>query len=540
MGDVLSRIAACIACTCFFYVATYKSLGALQQCGYKNGRFARWLKRKDNLYYNRLALWAGLSLLSSGLVSLCFFFAGTKLALILSAIPFFLFCILFCVADRKYALKVPVKNTGRVKRLSAAYILVLACVSYLVVALLAFIGKLIDSELYSLFQYLPFCLMPLALPWLLCASNAIDSLYETPRNKRFVKRAGQVLDESNIIRIAVVGSYGKTSVKNILKSVFSAKYSVVETPESFNTPVGIAKTVTGAEFAGKEVFVAEMGARHAGDIAELCGLVKPDYAVFTGVCAQHIETFGSEENVLRAKCEILKSSAKKIVCGGGLKEKIDALPETEFSAAEKAKCLYADCEALISELRLEADKTSFVLTLPGRKPVFAEIPLLGKHSAENVALAALLAAEAGLSDEEIERGIGNVRPVSHRLQLLENGGVYILDDSYNSNPRGAAEAVEALKRFEGRKIVVTPGLVEAGILEEKLNGELGASFVGLDEVILIGETLVGAVKAGYLAAGGDEEKLSSFPSLQDAQACFGELLQAGDCVLFLNDLPDAW
>lgn len=146
----------------------------------------------------------------------------------------------------------------------------------------------------------------------------------------------------------------------------------------------------------------------------------------------------------------------------------------------------------------------------------------------------------GLSDEEIEKGIGEIRPVAHRLELTENGGVYILDDSYNSNPRGAAEAVEALKRFPGRKIAVTPGLVETGILEEKLNGELGASLVGLDEVILVGETLVKAVEKGYREAGGDSEKLTAVPTLASAESRLGERLQPGDCVLFLNDLPDAW
>ena len=540
MSEVISRIAACIACTCFFYVGTYKSLGALQQCGYKNERFSRWLKRKDNLYYNRLALWSGLGLLSTAVVSLCFSFAGAVVARLVSAVPFFLFCLLFCAADRNYALKVPVKNTGRVKRLSAVYLLLIACVSYIVVALLDFAAAAIKSELYDLFAFLPYTLMPLLLPWLLCLANLLDGLYENPRNKKFVRRSGQILDESKIVRVAVVGSYGKTSVKNILKSILSAKYSVVETPESFNTPVGIAKTVTGPDFAGKEVLIAEMGARHVGDIAELCGLVKPDYAVFTGVCAQHVETFGSEENILKGKSEIVKSGAKKIVCGGELKEKIAALSLDVLSMSEKEKCLYADYAALISDLKLKPHATSFTLCLPDTDAIAVELPLLGKHSAENVALAALLAREMGLTGEEIARGIEGIRPVPHRLQLIEGDGVYILDDSYNANPRGAREAVEALKRFPARKIVVTPGLVETGILDEKLNGELGAALVGLDEVILVGETLVGAVKAGYLEAGGEEEKIVVLPTLDAAQARLSETLSAGDCVLFLNDLPDAW
>ena len=540
MSDVLSRIAACIVCTCLFYVATYKSLGALQQCGYKNGKFARWLTRKDNLYYNRLALWSGLGLLSTGVVALTFSFAGAKIALLLSALPFLLFCVLFCIADRKYALKVPVAATGRIKRLSAVYVLFTACVSYLVIALLAFVGKLVDSELYGVLAYLPFTLMPLLLPWILCLANAADGLYETPRNKRFVRRAGRILDETKIIRVAVVGSCGKTSVKNILKSILSAKYSVVATPESYNTPVGIAKTVTSGEFTDKQVLVAEMGARRIGDIAELCALVKPDFAVFTGVCAQHIETFGSLENVLKGKSEILKGTSDKVVCGEGLKEKILTLPLETASLSDKEKCVYADYGALIGALLLKPDGTSFVLRLPERKEIFVDTPLLGKHSAENIALAALLAAEMGLTEEEISAGIEKIEPIPHRLQLIESGGVHILDDSYNSNPVGAAEAVEALKRFGGRKIVVTPGLVETGILDERLNGELGARLVGLDLVILVGDTLVGAVKAGYTAAGGEAEKLVMRSTLDAAREYLADVVETGDAVLFLNDLPDAW
>lgn len=540
MGDVLSRIAACIAGTCFFYLGTFKLLGAYQQCGYRGGRFVRWLKRKDNLFYNRLALWAGLSLLSSALFALVFSFAGTDAALLLSAVPFFFFCVLFCIADRKYALKVPVAVTGRIKRLSAVYILLIACASYIVVALLGFFAELADNRLYDLFAYLPFSLMPLLLPWLLVSAGALDGLYEEPRNRKYVKRAVQVLSERKILRIAVVGSYGKTSVKNILESILSRRFRTVVTPESYNTPMGVARTVLGADFEGKEAFIAEMGARKEGDIAELCALVKPDYAVFTGVCAQHIQTFGSEENVLKAKCEILKGTSKKVICGGGLKEKILPLSPETVSLSDKEKCVYADFGELLSDLDLRADGTSFTLRLPGRNPISVHTCLLGAHSAENIALAALLAAELGLTDAEIADGIAGITPVPHRLQLIESGGIHILDDSYNANPEGAAEAVKALFRFPGRKIVVTPGLVETGVLDEEINGRLGRQLVGLDLVILVGDTLVGAVKAGYLEGGGEEENLAVCPTLEKAKDLLSDVLEKGDAVLFLNDLPDAW
>ncbi len=146
----------------------------------------------------------------------------------------------------------------------------------------------------------------------------------------------------------------------------------------------------------------------------------------------------------------------------------------------------------------------------------------------------------GLTREEIAAGIEKLDYVPHRLQLYAAGGVNILDDAYNANVVGAEEAVKALKAFSGRKFVVTPGIVELGILEEGENAALGGKLVGLDLVILVGATLVTAVKRGYLAAGGEAEKLTVVPDLAAAQKILSETLQPGDTVLFLNDLPDIY
>lgn len=529
MGEVWLKIAVSIVCTAFYFAATVKTLGVMQQSGYRSRSFTRWLLKKENMLYNRLALWSGLTLLSTATVALCFAPLGERTASLISSVPFFGFCLLYCIADSKYALKVPVKRTGRVCRLSAVYLLFIACFSYILLSLCAFVDALVKSELYTLVAYLPMGLMPLSLPFLLAAANAVEGIFENARNKKFVKRAGQVLSETKIKRVAVVGSYGKTSVKNILATLLSEKYAVVKTPASYNTPVGIAKTVTGEDFQDKEILIAEMGARRVGDIAELCAIVQPDYAIFTGVCAQHIESFGSEEAVLQAKSEIFDGTKTLVVCGESLREKV----------GENDKRRFVTFTDRVKDLQPQATSTRFTLCLDGGE-IEVTTRLLGESAAQNIALAAVLAEQMGLTKEEIARGVEKLEPIPHRLQLLESGGVYILDDGYNANPVGAREAVAALRRFTGKKYVVTPGLVEAGILEEQINAELGAMLVGLDGVYLVGDTLVGAVKKGYLAAGGDEEKLSVYSTLTAAQSAFSEVLQKGDCILFLNDLPDIY
>ncbi len=529
MNETVLRIVASAVTACLFCVSSVKLIGAMQQSGYKGGVFWRWLKRKDNLYFNRLAVLSLLLALSSAIFSLCFSFLGIRGALLISSVPFLALLLLFWRADNKYALKIPVKRTGRMKRLFAVYLLFTACTAYILVAVLGFLAEWNGSFLYGLIAYVPFAVMPVLLPLLLRAANAATGVFENARNKKFVKRAGQVLDESNILRVGIVGSFGKTSVKNILKTLLLEKYSVVETPESYNTPIGIAKTVFSDEFASKQVLIAEMGARKQGDIAELCALVKPDYAIFTGVCEQHIHTFGSLENIYKEKSEILRCGAKKVVCGEGLKALVG-----------EENAVFAELSAL-EDVQFHATETSFAFTLGGEK-ITVKTPLLGGAAAENILLSATLAFEMGLTAKEIEQGLAKLQPVPHRLQLLENGGVYILDDGYNCNPKGAKEGLAALGRFAGRKCIVTPGIVECGVLEEKLNGELGAEIAkaGLDKVILVGETLVGAVKKGYLSAGGNAENLALVKTLALAQEALSAWVQVGDCVLFLNDLPDVY
>jgi UDP-N-acetylmuramoyl-tripeptide--D-alanyl-D-alanine ligase len=530
MIDTLTTIGATIVCTTLFCLMTVKTVGAMQQSGYKNKTFLRWLRRDDNLFFNRLCVLALCLALTTAITSLCFSFLGKTWALAISAIPFLGFLTAFLIVDCKYALKVPYTPTGRACRLFAVYYLFTAGVCYGLITLLSFLSAQNGSSLYALIAYVPFAVMPLLLPFLLCAANAIASVFENIRNRRFVKRAGQVLNERKIIRIAVVGSYGKTSVKNILKTLLEEKYSVVETPESYNTPIGVAKTFTSSRFVGKDVLIAEMGARKAGDISELCRLVQPDYAIFTGVCEQHISTFGSLQAVFEEKSSILKCGVKKAVCGESLKELL----------SEKDGLLFAGLNQ-VKDLRLEGETTRFTFTLGG-KEIVAKTALLGNAAAENILLAATLAFEMGVTPEEIERGISKLQPIPHRLQLLKSNGVYILDDGYNCNPKGAKEAISALTRFSGRKCIVTPGIVECGVLEEKINGELGEEIAkaDLDKVILVGDTLIGAVKSGFEQAGGNMKKLTSVQTLIAAQVVLADWLIEGDAVLFLNDLPDVY
>ncbi len=536
MTEMIERIIAAIVVSCVLCLSTVKMLGIMQQCGYRGKEYLRWLKRKDNLQMNRLSVLALCLALATAVTSLCFSFLGGNWGVVCSAVPFFLLLLGYWKADGKYALKVPVKRTGRLVRLFGIYYFFTALFAYVLIAVLAFLAKWNGSQLYALIAYVPVAILPITLPLWLYLANGVTGIFENARNKKFVKRAGQVLNETKITRVAVVGSYGKTSVKNILKTLLSEKYTVVETPASYNTPVGIAKTVFSPEFSEKQVFIAEMGARKAGDISELCALVQPDYALFTGVCAQHISTFGSVEKVFEEKSEVLRCGAKGVVCGEELRAQVEAC----CGGSIDERILFAGASDLES-VRIGLEKTAFTLLLNGER-VEVETKLLGRSAAENIALAAKLCLAMGLTVEEIQAGIAKLEPTEHRLQLLENNGVFILDDGYNCNVRGAKVALEVLSTAAGRKCVVTPGIVEGGILEEALNGSLGEELAKLspEKIILVGDTLVGAVKEGYEAAGGNMENIGVRRTLEEAQTELSAWVGEGDCVLFLNDLPDAY
>ena len=519
-------IAAALIFTAALSATYYKLLGILQSCGYSNKKLFGWAGKKNNSAVPREVLLFMLCALSHAVIALCFSFAGVWAA-VAALSAYILFFILYFVSDRRHALRSPVTFTPRLKRLYVVVVFITAVCVYLTITLLNFAAYLLESDIFNLLRYLPLSVYPLLSLPIIAISNLIAKIYEVPHNKSFVRAAKKKMEGSTVKVVGITGSYGKTSTKQILHSVLSAKFRVLSTPRSHNTPLGLALTINSNDLNSYDIFLAEMGARHVGDIAELCEFCPPDYSAITGICPQHLESFKTEENIVKAKGEILLATKISAVIAPDCIDKF-----ASYDCPKKA----ADCAR---DIVCACDGTSFKLTLGGDCRQ-VKTKLLGAHSARNIAIAATLAFELGMSIDEIAAAIEKLDFIEHRLQLIENNGVNILDDGYNSNVKGAAAALEVLRTFGGRKIAVTPGLVELGILEESENYALGKNLVGLDEVILVGDTLITPVRKGYLENGGDGSKLHTVPTLFAAQELLKELLGQGDTVLFLNDLPDVY
>lgn len=526
LPKLIESLVCALAFTALYCACCYKPLGILQSCGYSTKKLTGWVKKKNNLIFSRQCLLAFLCVLSVAVLALCFSFAGGYAALIgFASYP--VFFIWYIAADRKRALRSPAAFTPRFIRLYSVLGVFTFVLVFMSVTLLNYADYKIADDVFGYLRYCPLAVFPLLIFPVIIASNAVACAYEIPHNKKFVKKAKAKLSASDIKVIGITGSYGKTSVKHILAGILSQKYRVLHTPRSHNTPLGLALTINNNNLADYDILIAEMGARHAGDIAELCGICPPDIAVITGICPQHLESFGSEENIIKAKGEILQNLKGEAVIADDCFE--------SFSGYSCNK-LRPDC---VSDIKCGSSGSDFKLTLGG-KSVKAHTALLGRHAVDNIALAATVAHCAGMDVQQIAEAVSGIDYVEHRLQLIKSGGVNILDDGYNSNVKGAAAALEVLRSFDGRKIAVTPGLVELGVLEESENKMLGAKLAGLDYVILVGDTLVTPVKEGYLQSGGEMEKLVLKPSLAAAQEELKKIIRPGDTVLFLNDLPDIY
>ncbi len=337
-------------------------------------------------------------------------------------------------------------------------------------------------------------------------------------NRWYIDDARRILRSMpELVVIGVTGSYGKTSTKHALYRILSERFSVVMTPGSFNTTLGVVRTVREHLKPYTQIFIVEMGAKNVGDIAEICALVRPTIGVLTSIGPQHLESFGTMERVQRAKFEL-----------------IDALPEGGLAVVN-------DDFELVRERPIGL-KNVFRYTSDEAKSADFETQLVGRHNLGNILAASIVARWLGMTDAEIRYGISQLRPVEHRLEVTRRGGLTIIDDAFNSNPAGAAMALEVLGEFtSGRRIVVTPGMIELGARQAELNRELGRQMaVSCDYAVVVGEYNRSAIVAGLREGGFAEDGLFLAKDFAAATAWVRAFVRAGDVVLYENDLPDTF
>lgn len=508
-------------------------LHMLQLESYQLDGYVRWLKKNHGRQSGALTIGVGATVAYYALWLILRVFLSASASEIASGvitlIGFGLFAVLLDHALHMQPEKKPLTYTPRMKRLHAALI---------VIALLA---ALLIALVFGLPGFIAF----VAVPYLPLAAGACMKPVEKKISDHYLQDAKRKLDDRlDLIKIGITGSYGKTSTKFILATILSEKFDVLATPSSFNTPMGLTRVIREQMERHHQVFLAEMGARHVGDIKELVELVRPRLGLITSVGEQHLETFGDIETVANTKFELIE----------GLPENGAAFFAADGAWVDKLYARGAACERFLTgtqgmgldmkaeDIAVGAEGSVFTLSdkRTGEK-IECRTRLLGRHNIANITLACMVARYLGLTMEEIARGVAKIAPVEHRLQLLPGAnGMTIIDDAFNSNPVGANAALDVLSAFEGRRrVVVTPGMVEQGEREEEINRRFGAQMANkCDEAILVGKKHTRPIVEGLRAGGMADEHIHVTASLDEATTLLGQLGRANDVVLFENDLPD--
>ena len=501
--------------------ATYNHFKMLQQSSYYPSRYMKWLYE---VYFTKLLL---LTFIFCAL-SVIFRFS---MALELVVISCFAIAQLFiALGNRKKSIKRLV-FTGRVYRLyTAALVVQLA-----LFAAVLFTKGAFQGVLFSLLM-----LLAVFAPLLVLLAWCITKPFENALAASYTKKAKKILaDSPNLKIVGVTGSYGKTSTKFILARILSEKYNVVATPQSFNTPMGVVRTIREKLRPQDQVFICEMGAKQIGDIKEICDIVHPDYALITSVGPQHLETFKNIDNVFATKFELydaVKNIGGKVYASiesDAIKEKADNLDILSYSLSS------GNCYA--EDIKYSKEGSSFTIVI-GETKIPVTTKLLGKHNVINILGAAFIAFDTfGLSAEEIRFAVSRLEPTEHRLELKSYiGGSIMIDDAYNANPEGCIEAVNVLSQFtDMKKVIITPGLVELGEQEYDFNYKLGLAAAAVaDEIILVGRNRAVPMREAIRTTDFNSDKVHIVSSFLDAVSVYKNIADKNTVVLVENDLPD--
>ena len=397
--------------------------------------------------------------------------------------------------------------------------------------------------------------------WMQMLARTINQPIEKGVNQHYINDAMRILKSNpDMTVIGVTGSYGKTSVKFFLQTLLQQKYSVLVTPESYNTPMGVVITIRKHMKPSHEIFVCEMGARYVGEIKEICDIVHPDHGIITSIGPQHLDTFGSIENIKKTKFEL----ADELPEGGMLFLNGDNVYINDYlnsrggdtGAADNGLAgarktggygnvtfYYSEADGegyTASDVKVSSLGTDFTVTAPDGESERYQMKLIGAHNVINVMGAVAVANRFGIALKDLRIPVRRLRPAPHRMEIKAGGEVTIIDDAYNSNPIGSRAAVETLALFDGIRILITPGMVELGEEEAEYNRLFGTYAADCcDWILLVGAKHTEPIREGIMSKGFSEKRCLTFDKVEDAiNYAYKIKGQGHKYILLENDLPD--
>jgi UDP-N-acetylmuramoyl-tripeptide--D-alanyl-D-alanine ligase len=515
---------------------------------YQNARYGRWLLAQWGrwLPLRPLIAWA--------LGSLTIFALSTQPTAendLLPALISLISAVIAILPPRSQEVKKKLRRTPRLKRmLGAAFVVVLIAFW---VGLPFLIGKADPSALLRVMVF-GFILF-LGAPLLLMAGNLLMAPVEAFNRRRFIQQAQTILTESGVTVIGITGSYGKTSTKNAAAHILNGRFRAYATPKSYNTLMGVSLAINNdlADNYSMDYFLAEMGAYVPGEIQEICDLTRPRIGILVEIGPQHLERFGSLANTAKAKYELIQSlPADGLGVFNWDNAEIRTLYEKGYpnnriaisTQADPAQAHPNGPRFIASDIVQTLDGLRFIVT-DTQTQTQAEFitPILGQHNVTNILLATAVAVYEGMPLQDVAWRVRTLQPAESRLVTQQiPSGITVINDAYSANPVGAVEALRVLGlHTHGKRLLITPGMVELGELMAQENKKLGITAAQYaTEVILVGAAQTAPIKAGLLEAGFPAEKLLTVETLAEAITWYQQNLTSGDTVLFLNDLPDTY
>lgn len=436
------------------------------------------------------------------------------------------------------------KRTSRATRmLGGAFVaagLTMALLSWLVLRALSGEFGLIVLSTAGFFVWL------MGPVWLI-VGNLLMTPVEASLRRGFQRQARRKLEHISPKVIGITGSYGKTSTKVYTAGILNGRFHALPTPKSYNTLMGVCLTINTLMEDSVEYFVCEMGAYIRGEIQEISRLTKPRIGIIIEVGPQHLERFGSLENIAIAKYELIKALPED---GVGIFNWDNpyirdmyarGYPATRIAISQDAD---APVDLVASNIQETLSGLSFDVTDKNSdETVTFKTTLLGQHNVTNLLLATAVASHEGMSLTEIAQRVRGLQPAESRLvRNVTPNGLTIINDAYSANPVGVVGSLRVLGMHDtGKRLLVTPGMVELGHLHDEENHKLGQTAAQYaTDIILVGEKQTKPVYAGLMDANFPVEQVQIVETLNEAIAWYQQHLTSGDTILFLNDLPDTY
>ena len=503
----------------FFYQRVRKGLHILQLENYYNDRYAVWMKKniKKVLDFKVIGLMA--------IPAFLIFIDQRIVGLSLEIIAFLTLIFTF----KKAIEKKPFVVTARIRRMYVTDALIVLAL-FICANLFDYKWAILATNIIAILAYTFVYIV-----------NLVNRPVEKLIRHKFIVQAKKKLKDNPYLKIVgITGSYGKTSTKYAINTILSQKYNTLMTPASYNTTMGVVRTINENLSSTHQVFICEMGAKYVGDIKEICDIVKPRYGALTAIGPQHLDTFKSLDNVRKTKLELIDSLPDSVGLAF-VNWEDENIRNSEITKKMVKYGLSKEADYYADNIKITEKGSTFDVIIPDKDPINIKTRLLGELNILNIVCAVAIADKLGLSEREIKLGAKYLRAVPHRLELKQNpNGSIIIDDAYNSNVKGANMALDVLKSFENRKkILITPGIVELGEKSEEINKNLGKKAAeSADYIILVGAKQTIRIYEGIKEKKYPEGKVFIAKDLNEALVKMKEEMTEKSVILLENDLPD--